>query len=468
MRTLRHAADQHPPDETRWSASCLISDTTVNQDNRCFFESLARAILTKGLDDSSVEESCRTSLGTLPHFARRLTARLRRKLPNATRPTILRLARLLSEDRPLRRLRERLDIHEPGLLADAPFMAPATSRAEGWRVPVILTKADLVDRLGLSFSALLWFSDPQNRERKAAAESLRHYRRQWIPKQNGYRLLEAPKPTLKSLQRRILANILSRIPPHDAAHGFRRGRSPATFAMPHCRKTMVIRLDLRDFFTTISRARVAAIFRTAGYPERVALLLAGLCCTVTPPNILAAKPDGPLDWPARKALEIPHLPQGAPTSPALANLCAFRLDSRLSGLARSAGAAYTRYADDLTFSGGPDFARQARRFEITAAAIALEEGFAVNHRKTRIMTQALSQQTAGLVVNERVAIPRRTFETLKAILHNCAKYGPASQNRDGHADFKAHLAGRLAQLKATDSRREARLKPLWEKIRWDT
>lgn len=345
-------------------------------------------------------------------------------------------------------------------------MVPATGRAETWKVPPIVTEGDLADWLDLDISSLLWFSDLRNWERKTKAESLRNYRRRWIFKQNGARLLEAPKPRLKGLQRKILTDLLSHIPAHEAAHGFRRGRSTVTFAEPHCRKAMVIRLDLRDFFTSVSRARVAAIFRTAGYPERVASLLAGLCCTVTPSEVFAARPGGPLDWPERKALEIPHLPQGAPTSPALANLCAFRLDTRLAGLAESAGADYTRYADDLTFSGGPDFARKAHRFHITAAAIALEEGFAVNHRKTRIMSRALAQRTAGLVVNERVAIPRRKFETLKAILHNCAKHGPASQNRDRHADFRAHLAGCLAQIQSTDPRRAARLEPLWERIRW--
>jgi hypothetical protein len=346
-------------------------------------------------------------------------------------------------------------------------MVPANGRAENWNVPPIVTEAELAEWLGLDFSSLLWFSDLRNWERKTSAESLRHYRRSWVAKQHGARLLEAPKPRQKALQRKILADILSLIPPHDAAHGFRRGRSTATFAKPHCGKAMVIRLDLRDFFTTISRARVAAIFRTAGYPERIANLLAGLCCTVTPADVLTSRPGDPLDWPERKSLEAPHLPQGAPTSPTLANLCAFRLDCRLTGLAQSAGADYTRYADDLTFSGGLDFTRQARRFEITVAAIALEEGFAVNHRKTRIMSRALSQRTAGLVVNERVAIPRKKFDTLKAILHNCAKHGPVTQNQEGHADFRAHLAGCLAQVASVDARRAARLQPFWEKIRWE-
>lgn len=229
---------------------------------------------------------------------------------------------------------------------------------------------------------------------------------------------------------------------------------------------MVLRLDLRDFFPSVSKARVAAIFRTAGYPERVAALLAGLCCTTTPADIYASRPAGPADWNLRKTLEIPHLPQGAPTSPALGNLCGFRLDCRLAGLARASGADYTRYADDLTFSGGRDFARSVRRFEITAAAIALEEGFAVNHRKTRAMGKSVSQRTAGLVVNDRVAIPRETFDRLKAILFNCVRFGARSQNRDGHPDFQAHLAGHIAQVAAIDPRREERLKRLWEQICW--
>lgn len=435
--------------------------------DRSLFECLTASILAHGLNEPSVVQACDRILGPFPRFARRLAARLVRAFRGSPRPPRRRLEKFLAADRPLRLLCERLDGYNLEWPSELPVMVPAPGRAEAWSVPPIVTEGDLAHWLNLDVPSLLWLSDLRNWERKAAAESLRNYRRRWIPKQHGSRLLEAPKLRLKFLQRRILTGILSHIPPHDAAHGFRRGRSTVTFAEPHCRKATVIRLDLRDFFTSVSRARVAAIFRTAGYPERVAGLLAGLCCTSTPADVLAARPEGPLDWPARKALEIPHLPQGAPSSPALANLCAYRLDSRLAGLARSAGAEYTRYADDLTFSGGPDFARQVRRFEITAAAIALEEGFAVNHRKTRIMSQALSQRTAGLVVNERVAIPRKTFETLKAILHNCAKFGPASQNRDGHADFRAHLAGCLAQIKATDSRRAARLEPYWERIRWD-
>jgi RNA-directed DNA polymerase len=439
----------------------------MNQDDRRLWECLAAGILAAGLNEPSVVRACGRMLGPFPHFARRLALRLKRAFPGSHRPLRRRVEGFLALDRPLQRLLERVDGYNPERLSEPPLMVPATGRAETWNVPSIVTESDLADWLNLDIPSLLWFADLCNWERKTTRESLRHYRRRWISKQNGSRLLEAPKPRLKGLQRKILADLLSHIPPHDAAHGFRRGRSTATFAEPHCRKAMVIRLDLRDFFTSVSRARVAAVFRTAGYPERVAVLLAGLCCTATPSEMFASRPGDPLGWSERKLLEIPHLPQGAPTSPMLANLCAFRLDTRLAGLAGSAGAAYTRYADDLTFSGGPDFARQARRFEITVAAIALEEGFAVNHRKTRIMSRALSQQTAGLVVNERVAIPRRKFETLKAILNNCAKHGPASQNRDGHKDFRAHLGGCLAQIKSTDPRRAARLELLWDRIRWN-
>src|SRR5262249_19106432 len=140
----------------------------------------------------------------------------------------------------------------------------------------------------------------------------------------------------------------------------------------------------------------------------------------------------------------PHLPQGAPTSPALANLAAYRLDARLAGLAESVDAQYTRYADDLVFSGGATFARTIGRFPVHVAAVALEEGFAVQHRKTRVMRQGVRQRAAGVVLNRRINLPRADYDQIKAILCNCLRHGPQGQNRAGVDDFRAHLSGRIA------------------------
>src|SRR6185295_2476433 len=109
---------------------------------------------------------------------------------------------------------------------------------------------------------------------------------------------------------------------------------------------------------------------------------------------------------AQLLVRTPHLPQGAPTSPAIANLCAFGLDVRLAAAARAVGAAYSRYADDLVFSGDADFARRARGFEAFVASVAQDEGFAVNFRKTRIMRQSERQRVAGLVVNVKAHASR--------------------------------------------------------------
>src|SRR5262249_61919942 len=117
------------------------------------------------------------------------------------------------------------------------------------------------------------------------------YRYQWLIKRSGsLRLLETPKPRLKRLQRRVLDGILAQIPPHDAAHGFRPGRSVLSFVGPHVGRPVVLKMDLKDFFVTITAARVVSIFLTAGYPERVARLLAGLCTNTAPQQILAHAP----------------------------------------------------------------------------------------------------------------------------------------------------------------------------------
>ncbi|MGB6720023.1 MAG: hypothetical protein WBE72_04460, partial [Terracidiphilus sp.] len=154
------------------------------------------------------------------------------------------------------------------------------------------------------------------------------------------------------------------------------------------------------------------------------------------------------------------------TSPALANLCAYRVDCRLSGLAHAAGAAYTRYADDLAFSGGEDFERCVERYAAHVAAILLEEGFEVHHRKTRIMRQGVRQYLAGVVANERVNVVRADFDRLKATLANCAKHGPASQNRDAHPRFRQHLDGRIAFVEMINPQKGARLRRIFERIAW--
>ena len=185
-------------------------------------------------------------------------------------------------------------------------------------------------------------------------EPLRHYRYHWVAKRSGsFRLIEAPKPRLKAVQRVVLDAILAHIPPHEQAHGFRPGRSINSFVAPHVARSIVLKMDLRDFFVSITSARVTAIFLTAGYPEPVARLLAGLCTNTVPAAILnqVGRPDpnsvrSTMSWQDQRPYCLPHLPQGSPTSPALANLAAYRFDTRLAAISEAAGADYTRYADD--------------------------------------------------------------------------------------------------------------------------
>jgi hypothetical protein len=368
----------------------------------------------------------------------------------------------------IRRIGERILGHAPyvkawvagqGRILSAriePQMAAAAGAPREWPVPEITTLDALAGELRLHADDLGWLIC------RGRAE---HYRHRWIvkPKSGRCRLIESPKTLLKFAQRQILRRILETIPPHEAARGFRAGSSVRDFVAPHCGRELLVRFDLEDFFPSLSAARVLRLFLTAGYPETVARALTRLATHAAPPEVLAEKP---LEWPERRRLATPHLPQGAPTSPALANLGAFRLDCRLAGLAEAAGAAYTRYADDLLFSGGADFARQARRFVPAVGAIVLEEGFRPNHRKTRVLRPGQRQHAAGIVLNEKPNVDRRDFDRLKAILTNCARHGPATQNRANHPDFAAHLQGKLGWASFIDPAKGAKLREIFGRIDW--
>lgn len=353
----------------------------------------------------------------------------------------------------------RAEMHSP---------PPALARIDLPRFP---TTAAVAEWFGISAGRLEWLADPSGRNRLHAAP-LRTYRHRWVPRRRGRpRLLEIPGPLLKSAQRKLLDGLLSRIPPHPAAHGFRSGHSAITNAALHCGRAVVIRFDLTDFFPSVPVGRIYAFFRTLGYPRPVARLLAGLCTTRLPAEVWKARPDPPLDGADHQSwqrLGSRHLPQGASTSPAVANLVAFRLDCRLAALASSVDATYTRYADDLTFSGGPELARAARRFAHLVAVIAGEEGFTLNFRKTRIERRGERQTVTGVIVNARPNIPRHEYDRLKATLTNCFRHGPTGQNRESHPDYRAHLAGKVAHVAAINPVRGRKLWQLFDQIDWQS
>lgn len=330
----------------------------------------------------------------------------------------------------------------------------------GPAIPTWNTTVDLANHLGLTVGELDWFADTQGREIRVSDERLRHYRYRLLAKrQGGFRLVESPKWQLRELQRRILHEVLDHIPTHNAVHGFRSGRSPLSHARSHLQARCVIRIDLANFFARVSAGRVWGLFRLVGYPEQVAYALTGLVTNTVPVNIRRQ-----CDPALAAALAGPHLPQGAPTSPALANLAAYRLDRRLAGLAEQMNVRYTRYADDLAFSGGAALLRGAAGFVALVRRIARDEGFAVNSGKTAVLGAHHRQQLTGIVVNDRPNVPRAEFDRLKAILHNCITYGPAGQNRAGRRDFRAHLAGRIAWVGAVNPARGAKLHSLFEQI----
>jgi hypothetical protein len=331
--------------------------------------------------------------------------------------------------------------------------------------------AALARLLDVDSGELAWFADGHRLER-TAAEPLRHYRWTVLERGGGVRLLAAPKPRLKEIQRRLLRHVLDPLSVHEAAHGCVRDRSVRTAVALHAGSAVVVQLDLEAFFASISAGRVhGLLLETAGLPEPVAHAVTGLVTTVLAVPVwqqiaVPASPEG-RDRHHRlgQRLAVPHLPQGAPTSPALANLVCFRLDRRLTGLAASFGAAYTRYVDDLTFSGNAGIGR-GRLAELIGEVVA-EEGFRLNPAKTRTTSAARRQAVLGTVVNARPTLARPERDALRALLHNCAAHGWTTQVRDRDpATFRDHVLGRVAWASSIDPAFGARLRTMTDRINW--
>ncbi len=329
-------------------------------------------------------------------------------------------------------------------------------------LPVLKTPQDIADWLQVPIGKLAWMTHRTVRGQRAESEQKSHYTYHWIPKKTGgYRLIEAPKSELKEIQTRILRELLSLVPPHRAAHGFVAGHSILTNAEPHVGQRLVLKFDLENFYTNIRYSRVVAIFRSVGYSREVALWLARLTTNSIPWDLKS-----PLKSWELQPYSSRHLPQGAPTSPALANLSAFGLDVRLTGLAEAYELEYTRYADDLTFSGPGVVIPALPEVIPLIERIIRNERFRSRGRKRRVLRDSSRQSVTGVVVNEKLNVSRKEFDQLKAILHNCRKLGPSTQKRDLTCDLQSHLLGRISHVQQLNPERGAKLRRIYDEVNW--
>ncbi|MEQ8279429.1 MAG: reverse transcriptase family protein [Deltaproteobacteria bacterium] len=323
----------------------------------------------------------------------------------------------------------------------ARYFFPATHmHVPRWPVRSVCDVAELARWLEMPLRSLEGWADVNGYLDRAPPGPLHHYVRYFA----GARLIEAPKAQLAKIQRRILRDVLESIPVHPAAHAYVRGRSHRTNAAMHVGRRLVLRFDLRRFFPSIFARRVRAVFMAAGYPETVAELLTGLTTTTTPTHVTR-----------EPIYSGRHLPQGAPSSPYLANLVAFRLDVRLAGLADRFGATYTRYADDLVFSSDESYEALAD----AVAMIVADEGFTLHRAKTRWMRAHRRQTVTGLVVNAHPAVSKRERKRLEATLFNLARDG-------GDADARDRLRGRIAHVAQAHAAHGRKLLALFERIDW--
>jgi hypothetical protein len=274
----------------------------------------------------------------------------------------------------------------------------------------------LAKAMGIDVPTLRWFA--YHREVDAGT----HYRRWQIPKRTGgFRTITAPKRALKAAQRWVLRNVAEKLPVHASAHGFLSARSILSNAKVHAGADVIVKVDVKDFFPTVTWRRVKGLFRKAGLTEATSTLLA-MVCTESPRDVVEFR---------GRTLFVANgpraLPQGAPTSPAITNAICLRLDRRLSGLARVLGFAYTRYADDLTFS----WRKSDDRAKAPVGAllgglkkILRAEGFNLHPDKTMVMRDGDRQKVTGLVVNKvsdgvaEARVPRETIRKLRAAIKN--------------------------------------------------
>ena len=259
-------------------------------------------------------------------------------------------------------------------------------------------------------------------------------------KSGGLREINAPLQGLKDIQRVISELLQFLIPVHEAAYGFTKNKNVALNAHLHLGKQFVYNIDIKDFFHSFPRSSVKMALLDIEFgpfkSERLAFLVAGLCTYNIAPEA---------------NIEHHVLPQGAPTSPVLTNILCQRLDRKLAGLALRFNCAYSRYADDITFSSDqnvfviPAFQRELHRLITEVHKLELQE------TKSRIQHKSFRQEVTGVIVNEKLNVPKRFVKNLKMHLYLIEKYGETFATECYQKDFskdRPNISKEVIDLKA--------------------
>ena len=304
-------------------------------------------------------------------------------------------------------------------------------RIQDLRVPKITNVSDLSNFLEIKENKIAWLC--YHRE----VTSCDHYHRFNIPKKDGSpRIIAAPKTYLRNVQTWINAEILAQIELENAATAFRKERNILDNANPHCDRGLVIRVDLKDFFFSITFPRVRGFFESLGYNSGISTVLA-LLCTDTDRKKISYKSR---DWFVSEGIR--RLPQGATTSPALSNLIVRKLDRRINGLLNSIDKdwVYTRYADDLVISH-PSTDTSVGKVIRGLKTIIKAEGFLVNEKKTAVMRDPNRQMITGLLLNnKKPRIPRAYLKKVRAMLHKADKLFQEGATPENIHEIKGKLS----------------------------
>ena len=257
----------------------------------------------------------------------------------------------------------------------------------------------------------------------------KYYKTYTIPKKSGKpRRICQPSKKLKGLQSWILVNVLDKLKVSNSCKGFEKGTSTASNAEPHKNANTILTIDLKDFFPTIKRNQVYNIFKAIGYNETIATVMTNICTFEN------------------------ALPQGSPCSPKLANLSAWTLDVRIQGYVGKRGINYTRYADDLSFSGL--IPSKVVNIIPMIKKIVEDENFIINPSKTRVAGSARAKIVTGLVIsNDTFGIGKQKYKNVRAKIHHLTL--PKEQK---NIKLLNEVKGWLSYLNSIDKKRLSKAK----------